>query len=159
VCTNFEGKWVEVDHRGRKIGILRRPTQNNYSLVSKNQCIGLKPKSHEVYLLLLKLIQNRKREFLVGKQNEELEPILNKYTNVFPSEISKSMQPMRDFNHSINLVSRSSPCLRVPYGMSKIQYEEIQRQAQDLLAQRYIVPSISPFGALVLLIDKKVGLN
>ena len=157
VSANFEDQWLEVMKGNEKIRILGSPQENNYSLISKQQCAKMVSKAHEVYLVLVKPIEKTNQKSLNKNQQQELDKVLEEFAQVFPKDMPKNLPPLRPINHSIDLIPGSVPCSRVPYRMSKVEQEEILKQVQELLEQGYIVPSISPFGAPVLLVDKKDG--
>ena len=83
--------------------------------------------------------------------------MLHKYSDVFPDNLPETLPPLRNINHTIDLVPGSKPCSKVPYQMSKVEQEEIKKHVEELVKSGYIVPSSSPFGASVLLVDKKDG--
>ncbi|MCI50223.1 RNA-directed DNA polymerase (Reverse transcriptase), partial [Trifolium medium] len=44
-----------------------------------------------------------------------------------------------------------------PYQMSASELKELKKQLEELLEKKFIRPSVSPWGALVLLVKKKDG--
>ena len=54
-------------------------------------------------------------------------------------------------------VSRHRPISKIPYRMPANDLEEIKKQIKELLEKDYIRPSSSPWGAPVLLVEKKDG--
>ena len=53
--------------------------------------------------------------------------------------------------------SGSKPPYRPPYRLSPAEQDELEEQIKDLLAQGFIRPSSSPYGAPVLFVPKKDG--
>nr|KYP33155.1 Transposon Ty3-G Gag-Pol polyprotein [Cajanus cajan] len=58
---------------------------------------------------------------------------------------------------SINLVSGTGPISIAPYRMSSVELVEFKKQIEDLLEKGFVRPSLSPWGAPVLLVKKKDG--
>ncbi|GAU40543.1 hypothetical protein TSUD_367090 [Trifolium subterraneum] len=69
----------------------------------------------------------------------------------------EELPPEREVEFSIDLVPGSNPISMAPYRMSASELDELKKQLEDLLAKRFIRPSVSPWGAPVLLIKKKEG--
>ena len=59
--------------------------------------------------------------------------------------------------HEIKLTSGSEPPNRPPYRLGPAEQDELEIQIRDLLAQGFIRPSSSPYGAPVLFVPKKDG--
>ena len=60
-----------------------------------------------------------------------------------------------EFN--IRVKDGAEPPNRPPYRLSPAEQEELESQLQDLLAQGFIRPSVSPYGAPILFVPKKDG--
>ncbi|GAU47719.1 hypothetical protein TSUD_285060 [Trifolium subterraneum] len=83
-------------------------------------------------------------------------PIVREYLDVFPKEIN-SLPPEREIEFSIDLVPGSQPISVAPYRMSPLELRELKSQLEELLQKHFIRPSVSHWGALVLLVKKKDG--
>ncbi|GAU51348.1 hypothetical protein TSUD_412960 [Trifolium subterraneum] len=83
-------------------------------------------------------------------------PIVREYLDVFPEEIN-SLPPEREIEFSIDLVPGSQPISVAPYRMSPLELRELKSQLEELLQKHFIHPSVSPWGAPVLLVKKKDG--
>ncbi|GAU28976.1 hypothetical protein TSUD_391740, partial [Trifolium subterraneum] len=83
-------------------------------------------------------------------------PIVREYLDVFPEEIN-SLPPEREIEFSIDLVPGSQPIFVAPYRMSPLELRELKSQLEELLQKHFIRPSVSPWGAPVLLVKKKDG--
>ncbi|GAU49756.1 hypothetical protein TSUD_407990 [Trifolium subterraneum] len=83
-------------------------------------------------------------------------PIVREYLDVFPEEIN-SLPPEREIEFSIDLVPGSQPISVAPYRMSPLELRELKSQIEELLQKHFIRPSVSPWGAPVLLVKKKDG--
>jgi hypothetical protein len=78
------------------------------------------------------------------------------YTDVFTEELP-SMPPNRGVEFSIELLPRTAPILKRPYRMDANNLGEHKKQTEELLEKGFINPSSSPWGDLVLFVDKKDG--
>lgn len=67
------------------------------------------------------------------------------------------MPPEREVEFSIDLVPGTKPVSMTPYRMSAFELAELKKQLQDLLDKKFVRPSVSPWGAPVLLFKKKDG--
>ena len=82
--------------------------------------------------------------------------MLQDIKDVFPDEIL-GLPPKRDIDFTIELVPGAAPVSKKPYRMSTPQMLELKMQLQELLEKKYIIPSVSPWGAPVLFVRKKDG--
>ena len=67
------------------------------------------------------------------------------------------MPPEREVEFSIDLVPGTKPVSMAPYRMSASELAELKKQLEDLLDKKFVRPSVSPWGAPVLLVKKKDG--
>ena len=69
----------------------------------------------------------------------------------------KGRPPKRDAEHDIQIEEGSKPPSRPPYRLGPAEQDELEAQVKDLLAQGFIRPSSSPYGAPVLFIPEKTA--
>jgi hypothetical protein len=81
--------------------------------------------------------------------------VLKEFEDVF-KKIPR-LPPKRDIDFSINLMPGEAPVSKTPYRMSTPELKELQMQLEEILKKRYIRPSVSPWGAPVLFMNKKDG--
>ena len=74
--------------------------------------------------------------------------VLSEFMDVFPKEIP-GLPPPREIDFSIEIIPGYSPTSKVPYRMSIPELTELKIQLQELLDRGYIMPSVSPWGAVV----------
>ena len=67
------------------------------------------------------------------------------------------MPHKRDIDFSIDLVLGTAPSFKDPYRMRPLELQELHMQLEELLNKVCIQPSGSPWGALVLFVNKKDG--
>lgn len=81
---------------------------------------------------------------------------LSNLSDIFLEELT-NLPPTREVDHEIKVIPGSSPVFRRPYNMSLLEAIELKEQLHQLLAQGFIRPSSSPWGAPVLFQKKKDG--
>ena len=80
--------------------------------------------------------------------------ILVELKDVFPDEIL-GLPPKQELQFSIELTLGSVPTSKTPYHKSALELVELKLQLQELIEKGYIWPSVSPWGASILFINKK----
>ncbi|XP_029148285.1 uncharacterized protein [Arachis hypogaea] len=90
--------------------------------------------------------------------NKKLDQIsvVRDFLEVFPEDIPE-FPPQREIEFAIELVPRAGPVSIAPCRMALIELAELKAQLEELLNKRFIRPSVSPWGAPVLLVKKKDG--
>ena len=82
--------------------------------------------------------------------------MLQEFGDVFPDEIPR-LPPKRYIDFTIDLMPGAVPVSNTPYQMSTLELLELKMQLKELLENKYISPSVSPWGAPVLFVKKKDG--
>src|ERR1044072_4711969 len=83
-------------------------------------------------------------------------PVVQEFEDVFPKDVP-ALPPVRDVDFTIDLVPGTGPISIAPYLMAPAELAELKDQLEDLLSKGFIRPSVSPWGAPVLLVKKKDG--
>src|ERR1044072_4526203 len=83
-------------------------------------------------------------------------PIVQDYADVFPKDVP-GLPPVRGTEFSIDVMPGTGAILIAPYRMAPAELTELGKQLEDLTAKGFIRPSVSPWGAPVLLVKKKNG--
>ncbi|XP_020204469.1 uncharacterized protein LOC109789844 [Cajanus cajan] len=83
-------------------------------------------------------------------------PLVREFLKVFPKDVS-SLPPEREIEFSIDLVLGTSPISIAPYRMSPKELVDLKKQIDELQGKKFIRPSVSPWGAPILLVKKKDG--
>ena len=83
--------------------------------------------------------------------------VIEEFKDVFPKEIPR-LPLKRDLYFSIKLTPGLVPASKSPYRMSAPELVELKLQLQALIEKGYIQPSVSPWGPLILFIEKKYGM-
>jgi hypothetical protein len=82
--------------------------------------------------------------------------VVQEYPDVFPEELL-GMPPDHDIEFVIELLPRTPPISKRPYMMPINELVELKKQIAKLQAKLFVWPSSSPWGALVLFVEKKDG--
>ena len=82
--------------------------------------------------------------------------VVREFSEVFPDEIP-DIPPEREVEFTIDLIPGTKPVSMAPYRMSASELAELKKQLEDLLEKKFVRPSVSPWGAPVLLVKKKDG--
>jgi hypothetical protein len=82
--------------------------------------------------------------------------IVCEYPDVFSEELP-GMAPDHDIEFFIELLPGTTPISKRPYRMDVKDLIELKKQIEALLEQGFICPSSSPWGAPILLVNKKDG--
>ncbi|KAL2230831.1 UNVERIFIED_CONTAM: Retrovirus-related Pol polyprotein from transposon [Sesamum indicum] len=83
-------------------------------------------------------------------------PLVREFPNIFPDELP-GLPPHREVGIEINNIPGPASISIAPYRMAPSELKEIKKQLEEFLDKGFIQPSISPWGAPVLLIKKKDG--
>jgi len=86
----------------------------------------------------------------------EVEAIEN-FTEVFPTELPRSLPPERFVDHYIDLLPRTKPFSRASYRLSKFETDEPEKVVAEILSQGNIRSSTYPWAAPVLFTPKEDG--
>ncbi|XP_044481390.1 uncharacterized protein LOC123207965 [Mangifera indica] len=73
--------------------------------------------------------------------------VLDRYADVMPAALPKTLPPKRRIDHKIELEPGARPPARAPYRMGPMELEELRKQLDELLEAGFIQPSKAPYGA------------
>jgi hypothetical protein len=83
-------------------------------------------------------------------------PVVKEFAEVFLEELP-GMPPERELEFTIDLKLGTKTIARTPYWMSTPKLQELKMQLKELLDLGLIRPSVSPWGAPVIFVQKKDG--
>ena len=82
--------------------------------------------------------------------------VVREFPEVFPLDVS-GLPPVREVEFAIDVISGTAPIHIAPYRMAPSEMLELKRQLEDLLSKNFIRPRVSPWGAPVLLVRRRMG--
>ena len=89
---------------------------------------------------------------------EEIKAVLQEYKDIFPMDLPPGLPPVRMGHEFKNELEDDAPLIHKPiYKLSPLELEEAKKQIQYMLEHGYIRPSISPYGAPVLLHRRRMA--
>ena len=113
-------------------------------------------KSGSMLLAVVPHLCDKKRKNI--KESSDLSKMLEKYKDIFLTELPKGLPPSRikrDFR--IEVKEGSTPMKKRFYRMSHSELEGVKTQITKLLEQGFIRPSTGPWGSTFLFVSKKDG--
>ena len=90
-----------------------------------------------------------------GTMMDEI-PVAREFPDVFPDDIA-GLPPEREVEFTIDLIPGTELISIPPYRMAPAELRELKAQLEELLGKGFIRPSISPWGAPVLFMKRKMG--
>ncbi|XP_012574249.1 uncharacterized protein [Cicer arietinum] len=138
---------------GRKVIIpprIPQPEETNYRSLT-NSSILFQCLTNGFQGVLLLLSSNSGSEMDLSNI-----PAVSEFEDVFLEDVT-SLPPEREVEFSIDLVPGTGPISIAPYRMPPLELSELKNQLEDLITKQFIRPSVSPWGAPVLLVKKKDG--
>ena len=137
-------------HRPRKLEVKFRGIRREltFSMISAMAAQRMLHKGCQGYLAYV--VETEKEGTLV----DEI-PVVREFPDVFPDDIV-GLPPDREVEFTIDLIPRTEPISIPPYRMAPTELRELKAQLEELLSKGFIRPSISPWGAPILFMKKKV---
>jgi hypothetical protein len=83
-------------------------------------------------------------------------PIVKEFKDIFLKELP-GMPPDREIEFTIDLIPRTSPIAQPPYKMGPKELSKLKEQLNELENKGFIRESVSPWGTLVIFVDKRDG--
>jgi hypothetical protein len=94
---------------------------------------------------------------LDASQGSEV-PMVNEFPDVFPEELP-GMPPNRDIEFVIELKPSTTAIYKAPYRMATPKLARLKEHVKELLEKEFIRPSSFPWGAPVIFVPKKDGIQ
>ena len=136
---------VIIDCRWRSVVF---PEADGLSLISTREAIQEEVDGASCYMIV---VQSEKRSTIDLIRSI---PVVDEYADVFPDEMP-GLPPSWDVDFTIDLVRGVGPVSMAPYRMASAELAELKKQIGDLLEKKFIRPSVSLWGATVLLVKNK----
>ena len=80
---------------------------------------------------------------------------MKEFADVFPEEMP-GIPPERELEFTIDLKPGAEPVARTSYRMSTSWLQELKMQLKELLDLGLICPSVSPWGAPIIFVQKRM---
>jgi hypothetical protein len=88
---------------------------------------------------------------------DEIQELLEEFTDIIVDELPHSLPPMRSVSHHIDLIPGASFPNKDAYKLTPQENEEVKRQVQELLDKGLVRESLSPCVVSTVLSPKKDG--
>jgi RNase H-like domain found in reverse transcriptase/Reverse transcriptase (RNA-dependent DNA polymerase)/Integrase zinc binding domain/Retroviral aspartyl protease/Chromo (CHRromatin Organisation MOdifier) domain len=128
--------------------------ERHKSLVSASTFSRVIRRGYKTFALLLKPEEPSTSSNIPAPQ---VKTILDEFADVFPDDLPKGLPPQRSHDFKIELQPDALPIKKGLYRLSAKETEELKKQLHDLLEKGFIQPSLSPWGAPILFVNKKDG--
>jgi hypothetical protein len=153
VVWDFSSMEMQFQNEGKEVRLagVKAPTA---TAIEPTAALKLLRGSHTAYLLTAQSV-NPSPEKTPQAVSPELAQVLKEFTDVF--EEPCGLPPTRSQDHRIPLKVGSGPVSVRPYRYAHSQKGEIERLVQEMVDQKIIRPSTSPYSSPVLLVKKKDG--
>ncbi|KAA3473302.1 DNA/RNA polymerases superfamily protein [Gossypium australe] len=146
--VNYRQKIIELKCQNNEIHRIESNESSGLPIVilsmSAQKCVRKGCEAYLAYILDTK----------VSKSKIESVPLVCKYPNVFPEELSR-LPPIREVEFAIGIVPATSPISIAPYRMALIELKELKGRLQELTDRGFVAPSFSTWGAPILFVKKK----
>jgi len=83
-------------------------------------------------------------------------PVVEEFLDIFPEGLP-GLPPDRVLEFSIDVILGTTSIFKAPYRMAPVEIAELKKQLQEYSDKGFIRPSVSSWGAPVLLVNKKDG--
>jgi hypothetical protein len=139
LCVDDEGRPVEIQGIQRKVSLLF------ISTIKVKRCLRQGSR-----LYVVEAVSERKGPSL------DQYPVLSEFQDVSSNELPR-LPPERELDFTIEIKPSVEPISKTPYRMTTSELCELQMQLKELLDLGLVRSSVSPWGALVIFVNKKDG--
>uniref|UniRef100_A0A803Q628 Integrase catalytic domain-containing protein n=1 Tax=Cannabis sativa TaxID=3483 RepID=A0A803Q628_CANSA len=114
---------------------------------------SIKKKGNQTYVAAL--IEIKPNQWV--QVPDEVAGFLDEFGDTMPDELPKELPPRRAIDQWIELVPGAVLPAKATYKMGALELEELSKQLNGMVESGYMVPSKTPYGALVLFQKKSDG--
>ena len=139
-----------IDEEGKPFILKGKKKPTSVRQISTLQLKRIARKGYQLYAVHVEELEQQPEENLMDTL-----PVVREFKEVFPDEIPH-LPPEREIDFSIDLVPGATSVSRASYQMSPPELMDLKMQLQELLDKGYIRPSVSPWGAPVLFVKRRM---
>lgn len=88
---------------------------------------------------------------------EQVQPLVEEFSYVLINNLLGGPPPLQNIQHGIDLIPRSVLPNRSDYRMRPVEYDELQRQVENLMSHDLVRESVNHYIVLALMLPKKNG--
>lgn len=159
MTCDWKKKWIQFGHNNETVRLQRILPSDN--IVTIQEISGEQP--YKIYkgndicatpiICPVIFYNNKEEQYIINGIPVEVKQLIREFDKLFQAPIE--LPPSRVYDHSISLLPNIVPVNSRPYRYSPDQKIEIQKQISAMLQAGIVIPNLSPFASLVLLVKKK----
>jgi hypothetical protein len=134
---------------------LRTEVRNTVLLMSGKELLTEVKKKEDPQFIVVRKPKIVLTSTRVDDLPEEVQELLEEFTDIIVDELPCSFPPIRSVSHHIDLISGASLPNKAAYRLTLQENEEVKRQVQDLLDKGLVRESLSPCVVPTVLSPKK----
>jgi glutamyl/glutaminyl-tRNA synthetase len=151
-------KWIEFEYKNKMIRLLGMLPNHSQELaeVSMEQVLRWDSRNDLWVVVLVEPADKTSpltEQHMLNGVPSQIKDLIHEFESIFQNP--SSLPPVRSYDHAINILLNTIPVNCRPYRYSREQKSEIERQVQTMLKSGIVIPSLSPYASLVLLVKKK----
>ena len=150
-CIDYSSHTMTFDFNGHSVCLSSTSKMEMFPLISHTQARRALRKREKAYLIYVNEAEAKESALTIA-QKQFLAPFQDCFAEDYPPHLPPSRG---DLDHKIELFPGVPPPHKAPYRHGPSHQKEIQCQITELLDKGLIRPSSSPFGAPLLLVEKK----
>ena len=151
ILNCYDKTFTCINNDGKPVSVKRIPRKTTTRKISSLQLKRAVRKGCKDYAVTITDEENLNK---TDKLKLEDITILREYVDVFPEEIL-GLPPKRELDFTIELVPSAIPSSKAPYRINILELNGLKSQLKELIDKKYILPSVSPWGAPVIFVKKK----
>ena len=151
-AIDYRTHTMKFNFNGQSITLTSDAHDESFPLLSHTQVKRAIRKDHKAFMVYVTEVEQEHPSALSTQHHTFLDAYKDCFANDYPPHLPPSRASI---DHTIEIIPGSQPPHRAPYRHSPLHQQEIQKQITHLLDKGLIRPSSSPFGAPVLLVQKK----
>jgi hypothetical protein len=136
---------------------IKPETRNTILLMSGKELLAEVKKKEDPQFFVVRKPRVILTSTRVDDLPEEIQELLEEFTNIVVDELPHSLPLMKSVIHHIDLIPGASLPIKAAYRLTPQENEEVKRQVQELLDKGLVRESLSPCAIPMVLSPKKYG--